>query len=80
MTPAAEEGWEYAFSFDKRFHTPKKGTDNVRRRRWHRKLTSEDPNAILPGLFQLPPKADEVEPLSSSQNLFLIIIGLDATK
>ncbi|CDS40655.1 myoferlin [Echinococcus multilocularis] len=59
MTPAAGEGWEYAFSFSKRFHTPKKGTDNVRRRRWHRKLVSDSPNSIVPGLFQLPPQSDE---------------------
>ncbi|KAM7540784.1 hypothetical protein Aperf_G00000029183 [Anoplocephala perfoliata] len=59
MTPAAGEGWEYAFSFDKRFHTPKKGTDNVRRRRWHRKLVPANKELIVPGLFQLPPKGDE---------------------
>lgn len=60
MTPAAGEGWEYSFSFDKRFHTPKKGTDNVRRRRWHRKLIPDSPEMLIPAQFKLPPKADEV--------------------
>ncbi|KAM3186213.1 hypothetical protein ACTXT7_004799 [Hymenolepis weldensis] len=59
MTPAAGEGWEYSFSFDKRFHTPKKGTDNVRRRRWHRKLVPDSPEMLIPAQFKLPPKADE---------------------
>uniref|UniRef100_A0A5K3EPQ9 C2 domain-containing protein n=1 Tax=Mesocestoides corti TaxID=53468 RepID=A0A5K3EPQ9_MESCO len=65
MKPAASEGWEYAFSFDKRFHTPKKGTDNVRRRRWHRKLVSENPSVVVPGLFQLPPQEGEQTNMTS---------------
>nr|CDS32028.1 myoferlin [Hymenolepis microstoma] len=66
LTPAAGEGWEYSFSFDKRFHTPKKGTDNVRRRRWHRKIAPEKPDMLIPAQFQLPPLKDEKKKKQSS--------------
>ncbi|KAM7540290.1 hypothetical protein Aperf_G00000029285 [Anoplocephala perfoliata] len=67
-TPAAGEGWEYAFSFDRRFHTPKEGTDNVRRRRWHRKLVPDGKESIVPGLFQLPSKGNEQTNMTSPRS------------
>lgn len=59
MKPQAEENWEYAFNFDKKFHSIEKKTDCARRRRWHRKLVPTSAEHIVPGTFQMPDK-DEV--------------------
>ena len=47
-TGKSKDGWEYSKAFTTRFHSKKKGFDMVRRRRWHRKLVREDPNAPEP--------------------------------
>ncbi|TGZ47732.1 hypothetical protein CRM22_011030, partial [Opisthorchis felineus] len=43
MSTSKTEAWEYAFNFDSKFHLKEKGTDMVRRRRWHRNLKQKQP-------------------------------------
>ncbi|CAH1784691.1 unnamed protein product [Owenia fusiformis] len=38
----AAEGWEYAPLFNMKFHAKERRMDLVRRRRWHRKMVSQD--------------------------------------
>ncbi|XP_030841562.1 myoferlin isoform X6 [Strongylocentrotus purpuratus] len=40
-----QEGWEYAPLFNMKFHSSERKMDMVRRRRWHRKMLAESPNA-----------------------------------
>ncbi|XP_063963833.1 myoferlin-like isoform X9 [Lytechinus pictus] len=40
-----QEGWEYAPLFNMKFHASERKMDMVRRRRWHRKMLAESPNA-----------------------------------
>ena len=47
----AKEGWEYAPLFNMKFHHKERKMDLVRRRRWHRKMVAETPNA--PCFFQI---------------------------
>ena len=47
-TSKSKDGWEYAKAFTTRFHNTKRSFDMVRRKRWHRKLVREDPNAPEP--------------------------------
>ncbi|VDL89995.1 unnamed protein product [Schistocephalus solidus] len=61
MTPAAAEGWEYALHFSSKFHSTKKTTDSVRRRRWHRRMVPLNPNIVVPGVFQFSKGKDESE-------------------
>lgn len=44
------EGWEYAPLFNMKFHSKESRMDLVRRRRWHRKMQSSDPD-INPCFF-----------------------------
>ncbi|CAB3993921.1 myoferlin-like isoform X2 [Paramuricea clavata] len=71
-TSKSKDGWEYAKAFTTRFHSKRKGFDMVRRRRWHRKLVREDPNASEP-VFNLTvgKSKDEEEPVLNAPRIFL---------
>nr|KAG5693813.1 hypothetical protein BaRGS_004421 [Batillaria attramentaria] len=55
----AAEGWEYAPLFNMKFHALERKMDLVRRRRWHRKMVTEDPRASC--FFSVSHKSQEGE-------------------
>ncbi|XP_028415074.1 myoferlin-like [Dendronephthya gigantea] len=68
----SKDGWEFAKAFTTRFHSKRKGFDMVRRRRWHRKLIRDDPNAPEPVFSLTVGKGkDEEEPVLNAPRIFL---------
>ncbi|XP_063692173.1 myoferlin-like isoform X7 [Bolinopsis microptera] len=56
MVRAAEEGWEYSRLFTTKFHLKQRTMDMVRRRRWHRKMVADNPDADA--IFIIDPTSD----------------------
>jgi len=54
----AKEGWEYAAPFSTRFHATERKVDIIRRRRWHRKMVSDDDAGVQAAscAFRIPSK------------------------
>ena len=69
MVRAAEEGWEYSRLFTTKFHLKQRTMDMVRRRRWHRKMVADNPDADA--IFIIDPTSDVHEVSALFCTLFL---------
>jgi dysferlin len=72
MVRAAEEGWEYSRLFTTKFHLKQRTMDMVRRRRWHRKMVADNPDADA--IFIIDPTSDAHE----VGNEFLILVSVQS--
>ncbi|XP_074642408.1 myoferlin-like [Tubulanus polymorphus] len=66
------EGWEYAPLFNMKFHAKERKMDLVRRRRWHRKMVTESPQASCFFQVRIEDADDKEKQAMAAPRMFLV--------